>query len=158
SRYTTAEEFAADLRRFMDDQPILARRPGRLERALRWAHRHRDLVVTAGGISVLAVIVGTATTWSQILKTKDQVRKTDEALHRKEQFIIKSFPLLERNLLVSPSVVSSSDQPPQTPKDAAETYEQAMNVFQQAVELPPTDAKSRTIIARAYTRLANLRW
>jgi tetratricopeptide (TPR) repeat protein len=166
SRYTTAEEFAADLRRFMDDQPILARRPGHLERGLRWAHRHRDLVVTAAGISVLALVVGTATTWSQILKTKDQVRKTDEALlktaealHRKEEFIIKSFPLLERNLLATPSVVSSGEQPvPMTAKEAAETYEQAMNVFQQAVELPPTDAKARMVIARAYTRLGYLRW
>ena len=34
SRYTTAQELAADLRRFLDDQPILARRPGRLERAV----------------------------------------------------------------------------------------------------------------------------
>jgi serine/threonine protein kinase len=166
SRYTTAEEFAADLRRFMDDQPILARRPGRLERGLRWAHRHRDLVATAAGILVLALIIGTATTWSQIRKTEAQVRKTDEALlktaealHRKEQFIIKSFPLLERNLLANTSVMNSGDQShPTTANEAGESFEQAMNVYQQAVELPPTDANSRTIIARAYTRLGYLRW
>ncbi len=36
SRYTTAQDLAADFRRFLDDQPILARRPGLLERTLRW--------------------------------------------------------------------------------------------------------------------------
>ena len=56
SRYATAQELAADLRRFMDDQPILARRPGLLERTLRWARRHKELVVTAAAILVLALI------------------------------------------------------------------------------------------------------
>ena len=54
SRYATAQELAADLRRFLDDQPILARRPGLLERTLRWARRHRELVATAAAILVLA--------------------------------------------------------------------------------------------------------
>ena len=37
SRYATAQELAADLRRFLEDRPILARRPGPVERSLRWA-------------------------------------------------------------------------------------------------------------------------
>ncbi len=34
----------------------------------------------------------------------------------------------------------------------------ALEIFQQAIELPPTDLKSRAVIARAYTRLGYARW
>src|SRR5262249_31974905 len=39
-RYATADAMAEDLRRFLDDEPILARRAGAPERYLRWARRH----------------------------------------------------------------------------------------------------------------------
>ena len=84
SRYTTAQEFAADLRRFMDDQAILARRPGLFERTMKWAHRHRDLVATAAVIIVLASIVGSAVTWAQIRKTEDQIRITEDQVKKTE--------------------------------------------------------------------------
>jgi eukaryotic-like serine/threonine-protein kinase len=165
-RYTTAAELAADLRRFMDDQPILARRPGGLERGVRWARRHRDLVVTAAAVLVLALIVGTATTWTQIRKTEAQIRKTEaqarktvEELQRKHAYIIKSFPLFDRNVLGPVPVGTSNGQSvPTTAQEAAETYEQALSVFQQAIELPPSDSQSRTIIARAFMHLGYSRW
>ena len=43
-RYATAQELADDLARFLDDRPILARRPTVLERTMRWARRHRQIV------------------------------------------------------------------------------------------------------------------
>ncbi len=46
-RYATARELADDLQRFLDDKPILARRPTWLERSARWARRHRAVVVSA---------------------------------------------------------------------------------------------------------------
>ena len=41
-RYATAEELAADLQRYIDDEPILARRQTELERYVRWA-RHNPV-------------------------------------------------------------------------------------------------------------------
>ena len=96
SRYATAQELAADLRRFLDDRPIQARRPGPLERTLRWAFRHRELVATAAAILVLALSIGTAAIWSQARKTEAQARKTEAALRRRDAFIIEAYPLLHR--------------------------------------------------------------
>src|SRR5262249_51059652 len=55
-RYATAGEMAADLRNFLDDQPIRARRPSLLDKATKWARRHRSMVVSA----VVALIVSVA--------------------------------------------------------------------------------------------------
>jgi serine/threonine protein kinase/Tfp pilus assembly protein PilF len=43
-RYATAQELADDLRSFIDDKPIRARRPGVRKRVQRWARRHKPLV------------------------------------------------------------------------------------------------------------------
>ncbi len=54
-RYAKAQELADDLRRFLDDRPILARPPGPLERWSRWARRHTAAILVA--LPMLAVMV-----------------------------------------------------------------------------------------------------
>jgi eukaryotic-like serine/threonine-protein kinase len=46
-RYGSAQEFAADLERYLEDKPILAKRPGPIERARKWSRRHPSVVVAA---------------------------------------------------------------------------------------------------------------
>src|SRR5262245_30318851 len=55
-RYHTAKEFSEDLERFLNDEPILARRPTVPQRALKWARRHRAIVATAS-IALVVVFV-----------------------------------------------------------------------------------------------------
>ena len=55
-RYTTAQELADDLRRFLDREPIHAQRPSPLDRASRWARRHRKAVATAIALLLTAVV------------------------------------------------------------------------------------------------------
>ena len=54
SRYATAQEMADDLRRFLDDKPIKARRPTLIARAIKWRRRHRALSTAA-----IIVLIGT---------------------------------------------------------------------------------------------------
>ena len=54
-RYMTAQEFAEDLRRFVNDEPIRARRPTIMQRTRKWTRRHRSLVWTAGVCLAIAV-------------------------------------------------------------------------------------------------------
>ncbi len=56
-RYATAREFADDLQRFLDNQPIRARRPTLAQRARKWAQRHPSVVWAAGLFLVLLCAV-----------------------------------------------------------------------------------------------------
>jgi serine/threonine protein kinase/Tfp pilus assembly protein PilF len=55
-RYATADEFADDLQRVLDGKPIVAHPPTLLDRAIRWAQRHREIVAMAGVVCLLAVL------------------------------------------------------------------------------------------------------
>jgi WD40 repeat protein/serine/threonine protein kinase len=54
-RYPTAGALAADLQRFLDDEPIQARRQTQLERYVRWARHHPGIAVL--GALLTAVLV-----------------------------------------------------------------------------------------------------
>ena len=69
-RYLTAQELAADLKRFFEGRPIVAHRPGMLERGLNWAIRHRELMATAAAILFIALIVSTAAIWCKLARRK----------------------------------------------------------------------------------------
>jgi tetratricopeptide (TPR) repeat protein len=59
-RYQTAAELADDLRRFLDDRPILARRVGPVEQIRRWCGRNRvvaGLAAAAVGLLLLTSVV-----------------------------------------------------------------------------------------------------
>jgi len=57
-RYTTAQEMADDLRRFLEDKPVHARRPTLLLRASKWSRRHRGVVTATIVSTMLALTVG----------------------------------------------------------------------------------------------------
>ncbi len=78
-RYDTAQQMADDLARFLADESILARRPGPIECATRWARRHRPLVGAAAAVMVVALIalaIGTALLWRerQLLRAAEERR------------------------------------------------------------------------------------
>jgi WD40 repeat protein/serine/threonine protein kinase len=61
-RYSAADALAEDLRRFLDDEPILARRTSKAERFARWARRNKGLAASLLAIAVLTVAVAIGST------------------------------------------------------------------------------------------------
>ncbi|MHC4469736.1 MAG: serine/threonine protein kinase, partial [Planctomycetota bacterium] len=59
-RYETAQDLGEDLRRFLDDLPIRAKRPSLPKIAAKWARRHRTLV-SAAAVVFLIAFAGLAT-------------------------------------------------------------------------------------------------
>jgi tetratricopeptide (TPR) repeat protein len=63
-RYTTAQELADDLRHYLEDKPIRAKRPTLAQRGAKWARRHQAVVLTAAALSCLvALALGVSTAW-----------------------------------------------------------------------------------------------
>jgi len=73
ARYASAAELADDLRHFLADEPVRARRPGPVDRTVKWVRRHR----TAVAISMSALIMTLATTSLVLWQAK---RRTDASL------------------------------------------------------------------------------
>jgi tetratricopeptide (TPR) repeat protein len=82
-RYATAQELADDLKRFLEDKPIRARRPTLLERATKWSRRHRLVVVTAVVLLVVGVIglaVSAGLIWREQTRAEARSRQARRAV------------------------------------------------------------------------------
>jgi hypothetical protein len=81
-RYPRAQDLADDLRRFLDDQPIHARRPTVWDRTRRWTRRHQP-VVTWGFVSLallfVAGVVGIVCYNAEVRQERDEKNAALEA-------------------------------------------------------------------------------
>jgi WD40 repeat protein len=65
-RYPTAAELAEDLRRFLDNEPIRARRVSVAERLVRWARRHPAVAALLAVLILLLVAVAAASGFAAV--------------------------------------------------------------------------------------------
>lgn len=80
-RYQTARALADDLRRFLDNRPILAKRPTLLQHATKWARRHTAIVISSVVVLLVAVValsISTALIARQQGLTNDAYEKLSE--------------------------------------------------------------------------------
>jgi WD40 repeat protein/serine/threonine protein kinase len=82
-RYATAQELADDLRRFLEDRPVRARRPSVLQWVGKWMRRHRPAVWSAGVAALgLLLTAVAALAWSNVRITREKNAK-EAALQEK---------------------------------------------------------------------------
>ena len=72
-RYASAEELADDLRRYLNGEPIQARRTGLLGRASRWCRRNPALAITLS-VAVLAIAIVTSFGLFRIVEERERYR------------------------------------------------------------------------------------
>jgi serine/threonine protein kinase len=80
-RYASAGELADDLGRFLDNRPVLARRPALTEHLRKWARRHPTLV--AAGVVVLLLLSGGSL--ASLALIRGEQHKAEEAYRRERQ-------------------------------------------------------------------------
>ncbi len=91
-RYATAGEMAADMRRFLEGKPTLARRPTPLDRAFKWAVRRQRLVVASLCMLLLAVL-GLASATALITR---ESRLKDQAMAEARFHLDQAHVLVDR--------------------------------------------------------------
>ena len=91
NRYATAQDLADDLRRFLDERPIQARRPSVWKHAEKWARRHKTLVaaliVVAALVGVAGTIVATLARSNQRLDRIARQNQYVRDIHQASQFV-----------------------------------------------------------------------
>ena len=76
-RYPDASALADDLRRFLDDRPILARRAGPIERARRWCARNPLIAGSAATVFLLLVAVAAVSVAAYVQTAKARTETAD---------------------------------------------------------------------------------
>jgi serine/threonine protein kinase len=94
-RYSTARALAEDLRSFLEDRPICARRLSLVERALRWAKRHRAPIATAAAGILLSMAIGTLMLWRAKRQAEKDLEQVKQAGLQEFQAIAKSISILD---------------------------------------------------------------
>jgi WD40 repeat protein len=85
-RYGTAQELADDLRRFLEDKPIKAKRPTLLQRGKKWSRRHKALVTASSVFLILLLVltavgsmIGAVLIWQEQEQTKKEYQAKVQA-------------------------------------------------------------------------------
>ena len=154
SRYATAQALADDLRRYLDDQPIRARRPSLAQRASKWFRRHKPVAWSVAGLLVFAMLALTA---SSILLSRKQLEiaeQRDQAESERAR--------AEANLRLAMEAVdkmyvrmaeSHASRGPGVKPWERDLEQYALSFYQQFAEHNKSDAALEYEIAKAYDRI-----
>jgi tetratricopeptide (TPR) repeat protein len=85
-RYATGAELAADLRRFLNGEPISARPVGRLEKAAKWARRNpaKAALAAVSGLAVILLAAGVVWLRAEVERAEAGEQKASQERERAE--------------------------------------------------------------------------
>jgi serine/threonine protein kinase/tetratricopeptide (TPR) repeat protein len=157
-RYATAQELADDLRRFLDDRPLVAKRPNVWQRAAKWARRHKPLVraISAGlAIAVIALAASSVFAWRAYRAEADQRRLADERYREaKEQRRQAREAVDEMYLEVAHDWL---DRQPQMTDLQKRFLQKVLHYYQEFAQEKGDDEEARFAKAEAYLRVGQIR-
>jgi eukaryotic-like serine/threonine-protein kinase len=152
-RYSSARELAADLERYLEDKPVLARRPGMIDRARKWSRRHPSIV--AGGIlllllSIIGLVVNNWMIAKEQAKTAKRAEEAEARLQLARRAVDEMIQLADADFDFNPSQQTLRRK----------LLEAALAYYQEFIEQrrddPNAQAELEATRRRARTVLANL--
>jgi serine/threonine protein kinase len=162
-RYATAQEMADDLQRFLEDKPILAKRPSLRERWVKWARRHRSVVYSAAALMVLLTIgsvVSTVLIAREHAETKAAYeRERQKAVEAAEQRARAEASFLQARAAVDFFVQVSAEDLAQRPEWQAvrmKLLERALEYYQQFIDQHGDDPALQEELGRSHFQVARL--
>jgi serine/threonine protein kinase len=152
-RYETANSLAADLRRYLDDEPVLAGPPSATYRFRKFARRHRAAVLASAAIVAL-LVVGVAGTswglWRSVIKGREKARALKEAethFARSREIVDRMLTRVGQNLL---------DDVPGMEPVRREILEDALAYYREFLRVQAKDPALTVEAARAHQRYGTI--
>ncbi len=155
-RYDSAAGLADDLLRFLEGLPIQARRAGPLDRAARWARRHRAAAVWAGA-ALTAIVVGLGTSNALLLREAAQ-REGALARLRSEEGRTRANLRLAARVLDDYGRAADGrglDRDPERAERETALLENSLGFCLELARRNPGDPEASLAAARAHHRLAD---
>jgi serine/threonine protein kinase/tetratricopeptide (TPR) repeat protein len=160
-RYATAQELADDLRRFLEDKPILAKRPTLVHRARKWARRHRPLVAAAAAVVAVVTLSLGALVWRE----KDRVEAEKTLLEAANQKLETEKERDKANLRLAMEALDkvylqaleqSAPRDPAKEKEYRQLMQNTLHFYEAFARQNGAEPEVRWLTGRAYLRAANL--
>ena len=171
-RYPSAAALAADLRCFLEDRPIQARRASSVERLWRWSRRNRAVASLAGTTLLLVLLVAIVATAGYV-RTKRALEGEAKQREHAEANADLAVEVLDRIFeRYSPSPVTVAPElsvegaegmsiqvptPPALPKEAVKLLQDMLAFFDQLAKQLTNDARPREKAAGANCRVGDIR-
>lgn len=146
ARYRTAEEMAEDLRRFLADKPILARRPAASEQFVRWCRRNPIVASLAGTVGALLIGAVVLLSWSNA-RIRSEAAAREQALASARDSV--------HQLLTRVASEKLSDMPLGHPLRVA-LLEDAIKAYEGLIAMGDTDVEVRQQMADVLHIVAGL--
>jgi serine/threonine protein kinase len=148
-RYSSAAEMAADLQRFLDDKPILAKRPSLIDRARKWSRRHPSLV--AAGVLMLLLCIGGLLVSNRMIaaeqaKTAQRAEEAEERFRLARASVDDMIQIANEELADSPGLQSLRRR----------MLEAALAYYQEFIEQRSDDPAAQTELAVTRDRVQKI--
>lgn len=164
-RYATAAELADDLRAWIEDLPIRARRVGPVERLWRWCRRNRAVAALAG-VALVSLVSAATIGWIGYLRTKAALQEARAATSRAEsnlELSLRAFETIFNRVAGRDSVQPITDDPevelllPATPSEHdLKLLEQLLQFYERFAQQNQSNQRLRAETARAYRRVGEI--
>lgn len=164
-RYSAAADLAEDLRRWLEDLPIRARRVGPLERLWRWGRRNR-LAASLAAVALASLVTAAVVGWTAYLGTSAALSEARAATRRAEgnlELSLKAFETIFNQVAGRDSVQPIAEDPevelllPAIPSEHdLRLLEQILQFYERFAAQNQSNQLLRAETARAYRRVGEI--
>src|SRR5262249_55089865 len=154
-RYADAQALADDLRRFLEEKPVQARRPTWFETLAKWRRRHRSIVATAAASLILALVLGGIGLAVGNRGVQAGKKHADEQKARAEANFRKARDVVDRMFTQAAEDLTNI---PGTDQVRSDLLQEALKFYQGFLEENGSDPAVRYETARAWMRVGHIYW
>jgi len=147
ARYPSAADLAADLRHFLADEPVRARRPGLVDCTVKWVRRHRTVVVISMTSLIVTLTATSLILWQAKRRTDANLESLRHALLGKRLGIEYSLGTLDQ---ITRPRISATGARPGDKTETERILQWALSYYDRIPQIAEKDDMLPEAVARAH--------